>query len=368
MLGLLNGLQGGNRSGTGRYTAELARRLPGLAGAGEVAVLWPGDLPLPGSSVEEAFVRVPSGGGLRRVLYDQVGLRKERKRLGAEVVHYPANVGNVVPMGRSVLTVHDLSFFRVPSWFTGLRGGYYRMAVGRSVALARRIIADSRCTADDLMARLGVAAARIDVIPLGVDEAFKPIGEEARGGVREKYGLPERFFLFVGTLEPRKNVACLIRAWSSIAAGCDFDLVVAGREGWKTGPIRRAAAESPFSDRLYFPGFVAHEDLPGLLSAARAFVWPSLWEGFGLPVLEAMACGTPVLTSNRGSLPEVAGEAAVLVDPDDVGAVAEGMRRVGDDEGLRGALRAEGLRRARAYRWEATAAMTLESYRKALKD
>ena len=356
---LVNGLQAANRSGTGRYTIELVRALAGLEEGPELTVAWPRDLELP-SAVGEVLPM--SSQRLARLAADQWGLRRAATRCHADLVHYPANVGALFGGVPTVLTVHDLSFLHHPEWFRAGRAAYYRWAVRRSARLAARVIADSRSTADDLCALAGVSGARIDVVPLGVAAQFSPAGAEQQQEVRGKYGLPESFLLYVGTLEPRKNIPRLIEAWSRVADECALDLVIAGREGWKVGPIRAAAQSSPHMGRIHLPGFIENDDLPAVLSAARVFAWPSLFEGFGLPVLEAMACGTPVLTSNRSSLPEVVGEAAVAVDPEDTDALADGILRVLETHEE---LREKGPARAAEFTWRRTAELTHDVYRRA---
>ncbi len=368
MLVLLNALQAGNRSGTGRYTTELARWLPSLAQDLDVAVLWPAGLSQPNSTSEtrEAFLNREAANPLKRIYMDQVGIRKESAHIKADIVHYPASIGALLPASNAVVTVHDLSFLHESRWFRPGRAVYYRFAVGRSARLAKRVIADSKATANDLVEFLDIPEERIDVIPLGVDQAYHPPSPEAIEAVRAKYDLPEQFFLFVGTLEPRKNLARLIAAWSHIADTCPQDLVLAGRNGWKVAPIMDAIADSPYSERIHQPGFIAPTDLPALMGAAETFVWPSLCEGFGLPPLEAMACGTPVLTSNVSSLPEVVGDAAYMANPYHVDDIAEGMLRLAEESPLRDTLRAKGLERAKFFSWRRTAEATLETYRAVL--
>ena len=363
---LLNGLQAGNRSGTGRYVGELARRLPGLADDVDVAVLWPRHVPPP-LGAEEACVLVESRSPFRRLWQDQFGVRALRKRIGADVVHFPANVGPLLATDGAVLTVHDLSFLHGPQWYRRNRSAYYRYAVGRSASLAARVIVDSQATAADVTEVLGVPEDRIDVVLLGVGDELRPASEVQQAGVRERYGLPERFMLFVGTLEPRKNLVRVVDAFTRIAGECEYDLVLAGRDGWKVAPIRVAAAASPHARRIHFPGYVADDDLPAVLSAAHAVVWPSLYEGFGLPPLEAMACGTPVVTSNTSSLPEVVGDAALQVDPQDVDALADAMRALVTDAALRNDLVEKGGHRAAQFTWDRTAQLTLDTYRVAAR-
>lgn len=366
MLVLLNALHAGNVSGTGRYMAHLARSLTAL-GDLDVAVVWPAGVAWNEPDNGSSYIELTATGAAQRIFFDQVGIRQVRSRLGADIVHYPASVGPLTRIPNTVLTIHDLSYLREPSWFPARRSLYYRKTILRSARLAARIIADSQATADDLILLGGLPAAAIDVVHLGVDELFRPASDEVRAAVREKYTLPPKFFLFCGTLEPRKNIPHLITAWSSVADQCDWDLVIAGRRGWGVGPIERAVAESPHADRIHPPGFIEQEDLPAVLSAAGAFVWPSLWEGFGLPPLEAMACGTPVLTSSTSSLPEVVGDAAVLVDPLNVPAIAQGMIELAQDETLRTDLRRRGLARAAKFTWDKTAEETVATYRKVMQ-
>jgi glycosyltransferase involved in cell wall biosynthesis len=368
MLAVLNALQAGNRSGTGVYAARLAHWLPEVAEDLDIVVVWPREMPHPRFTgpTREAFVLRPGSSPMRRILYDQFGLSRECRRLRANVVHYPANIGNLMGMRHMVLTVHDLSFLHNPAWFRWDRAAYYRYAVGRSARLASRVIADSWTTANDLTENLGIPPEHIDVIPLGVDPSFGPATEQAIAAVRTKYRLPEAFLLYLGTLEPRKNLVCLIQAWSRIADRCPFDLVLAGRKGWKVGAILREATRSPYKSRIHFPGFIAEEDRPALISAARAFVWPSLCEGFGMPPLEAMACGVPVLTSNVSCLPDILGDSALLVEPTDLDALTEGLRCIAEDDSVRDGLKLRGPVKAAQHTWENTAKLTLATYRAVL--
>ncbi|MBI5094187.1 MAG: glycosyltransferase family 4 protein [Candidatus Hydrogenedentes bacterium] len=366
---LLNALQAGNKSGTGHYSAQLARWLPGMADDVEMKVLWPKDAPIPDGAPnpDRDFLLQDTRVLFKRLLLDHFGVRRMCDRLEADLVHFPASVGNQLGPDTMIVTIHDLSFMRHAAWFRQDRAMYYQATIGRSAKLARRIIADSHCAASDLKEKLGVPEERIDVIPLGVDEAFRPAPESVQAFVRERYRVPARFFLYVGTVEPRKNLERLIEAWSRIARDCPVDLVIAGRDGWKVGPIHAAAKKSPYAERIHFVGFVDRSDLPALYSAAEAFVWPSLWEGFGLPPLEAMACGVPVLTSNVSSLPEVVGGDALLIDPHDVRAIADGMSRLVNDLPYRDTLITGGLSRAAQFTWQRTAELTLESYRTAMQ-
>ncbi len=358
---LINALQAGNKSGTGRYVTELVRALAVCPETLELTVLWPEDEPLEELGGRVSVVRKPAQ-SLRRILTDHWSIQELCARKGIDVVHYPANFGPLFPLRNVVVTVHDLSYMRHPEWFRFNRAVYYRWALRRTVRTAKRIIADSEATAADLVQFAGLSREQMDVVPLGVHPRFQPASAEAQAAIRLKYSLPDRFFLYVGTLEPRKNLPRLIEAWSCVAPDSDADLVIAGRRGWKTQAIDAAVSRSPHPQRIHFLDFIPEADLPAVMSAAFAFVWPSLFEGFGLPPLEAMACGTPVLTSKVSSLPEIVGDAALLTDPEDASAMAEGMQRLLHDTAFREGLMARGIERARLFSWERSAALTLKAY------
>lgn len=360
---LLNALQAGNRSGTGRYTLELMHALMARNDI-DLSVAWPLDA-LPDSVPRGLQVLGQRGSAVSRIIADQWTFPR-RYSSSFHLLHYPANVGPLQGSGRNILTVHDLSFCHHPEWFTRSRAAYYRFAVPASARRAARIIADSEATRNDLVTLARVPEDRIDVVPLGVSENFQPADATAQAAVRTRYHLPERFFLFMGTLEPRKNLPRLVEAWSSLADVIPEDLVLAGRWGWRREELMAALVKSGQRERIHLTDYIAYADLPAVISAARAFVWPSLFEGFGLPPLEAMACGTPVLTSNTSSLPEVVGDAALLVDPKSPAEIAHGLRRLSEDNNLRADLAQRGRTRAATFTWQRTAEETVATYRRAL--
>lgn len=257
--------------------------------------------------------------------------------------------------GRRLLTVHDLAFLVHPECAVPSLGWYLRRAVPRSIARADLLLADSENTRRDLICLMGVSPGRVEVLYPGVEPAFRPLAQASREAARARYGLPERFLLTVGTIEPRKNLPRLLEALSGLPERLRLPLVVVGRPGWLYEETFAAVERYGLQREVRFLGFVPQEDLPALYNLALALVYPSLYEGFGLPPLEAMACGTPVLTSSVSSLPEVVGEAAVLVDPADVSSIREGLRRLLEDGELRTRLREQGLARAREFTWEKAA-------------
>jgi glycosyltransferase involved in cell wall biosynthesis len=262
-----------------------------------------------------------------------------------------------LPGVRTLLTVHDLSFLHYPDHFVPKLVRYLSRVVPRSIARAWRVLADSEATRADLIQLLGVPPGKVEVLYSGVAPRFRPEpepGEEKR--LQARYGLGERpYVLSVGTLQPRKNYVRLIRAFARLRP--ETQLVIAGGRGWLYQEIYAEAEKHP--DRVRILGFVDEADLPALYRGAALFVFPSLYEGFGLPVLEAMACGVPVVCSDASSLPEVAGEAALLVDPHDEEGLAERMERALADERLREEMIVRGLEQAARFTWERAARQLL---------
>jgi glycosyltransferase involved in cell wall biosynthesis len=264
---------------------------------------------------------------------------------------------------RALLTVHDLTFMVYPQMAeAGLRR-YLMAAVPRSLRRADMVLADSFATRADLGQLLGVDPGRVRVIYPGVSPRFRPLPAAATEPLRAQLGLPESFLLFVSTLEPRKNLVRLIEAFDRLTGGGahpGLSLVIAGRRGWLYEEIFAAVERLGLAERVRFLDFVDDAHLPGVYNLARAFVYPSLYEGFGLPALEAMACGTPLVTASSSSLPEVAGDAAVLVDPLDSAAIAGGIdRALAEHE----RLRAAGPAQARRFSWDAAADGLIDTYR-----
>jgi glycosyltransferase involved in cell wall biosynthesis len=263
-----------------------------------------------------------------------------------------------------LLTVHDLSFVKTPETaMPGLRA-YLNAVVPRSVHRADHILADSEATRQDVIDLYRVSPDRITVLYSGVDAGFQPVTDKTRlQGIRQRYQIGDRpFILSVGTVQPRKNYIRLVEALHHLADP-DLQLVIAGGKGWLADPLYERINELGIQDRVRMIGFADDADLPALYSAAEVFALPSLYEGFGLPVLEAMACGTPVITSNLSSLPEVAGEAALLVDPYSVDEITDAMRRLRAEQALRGKLVSAGLEQSRRFTWQSAATQLRQHYR-----
>ncbi len=267
----------------------------------------------------------------------------------------------VTPGKRTVLTVHDLTFERAPDAAPPQLLRFLKRVVPQAVRRAHHLIADSQATARDLMALYDVRPERITVIYSGVDARFRPVDAPSPASSFAPGGAP--FVLTVGTLQPRKNHLTLVRAFAQVAPQLpDLHLVIAGGKGWMYDQVIAEVARLDLGERVRFIGFVDDADLPDLYRAARVFAFPSLYEGFGLPPLEAMACGVPVVASNASSLPEVMGDAGLLVDPLDVDGLAEALVRAAADDAWRAQAIARGLARARQFTWRRAAEQLLAVY------
>ena len=268
-----------------------------------------------------------------------------------------------------VATLHDAIAL---SHLNGLRyrwKGLRAFIFKRTTRWATQIITVSEHSKKEIVKWFGIPEGKITVTPLGVDDDWhREVGKDELARVRAAYSLPERFFFFVGTLQPRKNVRRIIDAHTSLPPPLrgEVPLIIAGRHGWMCD-AEVAELQSCQDGTLRWLQYVPSEDLLPIFKHATALVWPSLNEGFGLPVLEAFAAGLPVVTSNTTSLPEVAGDAALLVDPENTGDIADAMRQMATDDALRSDLRARGRARAKQFTWDRTARQTIEVYRKAIE-
>jgi glycosyltransferase involved in cell wall biosynthesis len=358
------------RTGVGHYAERLIRHLPRVDPEGSYTawylhargLLRPrrffADVP----GLRERASRVPAR------LFQPVSSRLQVPRLEWLVGGFDVLLAtNFLPPPtghpeRAVLVVHDLAFEVYPRTAPQI-DERWRRRFARAVRRCGAVIVPSVSAKGDLVARHGIPEDRVHAIPHGVDaEAFAAVPAEDLARVRARYGIRGPYVLFVGGLEPRKNVVALVRAFA--ASGIEASLVIAGgRVRWFPAEEARIFAEArrlpePVRSRVIMTGYVSEPDKRALIAGALALAYPSLYEGFGFPVLEAMAAGTPVLTSNVSSLPEVAGEDALLVDPKDEHAIAEGLRRIVEDGALRERLIGPGRARAAGFTWEATARAT----------
>ena len=363
---LLSGQAGYRSAGIHAYISNLLRHLPEQAPVGWQFQAMAGaatSASFPGVSMSRA--RMNTAGPLRRIFWEQA-LQPWQLR-GLDLYHALAFVAPVVLTAPMVVTVYDLSFLRFPARLSAPRRLYLRALTALTCARARRVLAISQSTADDLTAQFGLAADKIDVTPLGYDRAaFRPLLDADIAHFRRKQDLPERFWLFIGTLEPRKNLPLLLRAYARLSKAERLPLILGGGVGWMSQETFAAIERLGLGDSVKHLGFIPTADLPLWYNCAEAFLYPSVYEGFGLPVLEAMACGTPVITTDASSLPEVAGAAAQCLPPEDIERWTAALSDIQRNDEWRERARVKGLARARHFSWSRTAETTLASYRKAL--
>ena len=331
--------------------------------------------------VELRYTRWPAAAPLPRIVWEQTALPAALWTDQADLVHGLVNTLPLVTKSPGVVTVHDLSFVRLPERFPLHKRLYLSNLCRASVNRAKRVIAVSKQTASDVRTEFGVDSRRVEVVYNGVGGQFRPLPAAEVDGFRERMRLPARFLLYVGTLEPRKNLPHLLRsfaAWRAASAtGRDVGLVLAGARGWHYQEIFRLVRElgltsdesgtpSEQEPVVYFPGFLPEQELCLWYNAASGFVYPSLFEGFGLPVLEAMASGTPVICSDAPSLQEVAGDAALIVPAQDQAALQDAFERLFSEHGVADSLRERGPRQAEKFSWERAAAETIDVYETAV--
>jgi glycosyltransferase involved in cell wall biosynthesis len=360
-------------AGVSNYSRHLLTALGQLVDEGVTshrftAFLHAGDFAPPGIDVRRGSPRLEQP--LYRIAWEQGILPLELKRVQADVVHGLVNVLPLTTRRPGVVTVHDLSFLRLPELFPPYKRVYLTALCRASVTRARQVIAVSRQTADDLALAWGVDGGRVLVAPNGVSARFSPGTPAQSAAFRQAHALPERYWLYLGTLEPRKNLSLLLSAfarWREQASPADqkVHLVLAGGKGWYYDTIFAQVAALGLAEVVHFPGFVPDGELPAWYRAAELFLYPSHYEGFGLPVVEAMACGTPVICSDAPGVREVAGDAAILVPPDDVDAWVAALAMAATQPALCAELRRAGLVRARQFTWETAAAVTIEAYERA---
>ena len=365
-------------AGIGRYTRSLIRALADLDaesrytlfvaggwGEGDGLGDWPANFRVRSVPVSDRWLHI-----LWQRLRLPVPIQVATGPL--DVFHSPDFV--LPPVGRTpaVLTVHDLSFLRVPQHFvTGFRE-YLESAVGRAVNRARHILADSESTKRDLSELLEVDPERVTVVYPGVEAHFKQVKDETvLEGVRRRYELPEHFVLGLGTLQPRKNFEGLVDAFARLLGSGnevpgieDLCLVIIGGQGWMSDEILARVDSAGLRERVHFPGFADDEDLPAIYTLAEVFAFPTWYEGFGIPVIEAMACGTPVVAADNSSLPEAVGGAGLMVEAADTDGLADALARLLADKALRTRLVGAGFEQAKRFRWDDSARSLLSVYRR----
>jgi glycosyltransferase involved in cell wall biosynthesis len=361
-------------AGIGRYTRGLVAALADLDRENEYILFsagtsprerdWPPNFTVRKSSVPERWLTA----GWHKLM---LPVPAEVLTGACDLYHSPDFVLPPLRQARGVVTVHDLSFMRLPDCADpGLRA-YLERSVPRSVRAAHHVLADSSNTRNDLIELLQVPPGKVSVVPGAVGRDFSRVKDASMlDQTRHRYGLPAFYVLSVGTLEPRKNYPRLISAFALMRrqTGLPHHLVIAGRPGWLYEGVHERVRQEGVGDSVHFLGLVSDADLPSLYTLADLLVFPSLYEGFGLPPLEAMACGTPVVCSNNSSLPESAGTAAQTVDPTDTDGIADAMARLLGNAGLRSRLIQLGYHQAAQFTWTAAARKLLAAYECALSE
>lgn len=296
---------------------------------------------------------------------ERLALSVELARFRLDILHSPDFIPPLRGAKRHVITVHDLNFLYYPQFLTAESRRYYNGQIEQAVRQADHILADSSATKHDLVAMLGVPEDKITVHLLGVDENFCPLPAETCHFYRQQLDLPEDYLLFVGTFEPRKNIIGLLEAYAALRAQLPAapPLVLAGRRGWMFEETMTRIDAMNLGSHVLWREDVSQEAMPALYNMATALVLPSFYEGFGFPALEAMACGTVPIVSNRASLPEVVGEVGLQVDPDDPPALTRALYHALTDSDWRAAMQQAGLERAAKFTWANTASIALSVYR-----
>lgn len=350
----------GNRSGVGRYALTLTRELIASRPDDEFVIF---SFLRIGKAPNRDFT-LPSNARYRYIRWFPGRLFSLCMRLGISlpmelfgIIGYDAIIFPNFICWPSLLrqkricVIHDLAFVHYPEYIQAKNLKMLQRQTIKSIHRASHVIAVSECTKKDIEATYLVPPEKISIVPNGVDLAvFSPQKKDEIERVRKKYELPSNYILFVGTVEPRKNIAGMIEAYAKSYARHKNALVLAGGKGWNDTAIQNALS-SQKDLPIYLPGFVDDEDLPGLYSGASLFIFPSIYEGFGIPVLEAMACGCPVVCGNNSSFPELVGDAAITVDVTDSQAIANAIREVLENKTVKKSMRSKGIKRAANYSW-----------------
>ncbi len=270
-----------------------------------------------------------------------------------------------IPLGMSVpkvSMVHDVAYLRYPEHLQPRIRAFYKKWMGRYLAYTDHIITVSEFSKSEIIAGYNIPADKISVVYNGITDAYKPVSEAQKKTTKDRYTNGRPYFVYLGAIHPRKNILTLVKAFEQFKSShpSDHQLVLAGRASWHTEEVFKTITESKWKDSIHLPGYIATNDATALVASAEAMIYPSLYEGFGLPLVEAMACGVPVICSNVSSLPEVAGNAALLFDPLDAGQLAHHMEKVSSDDVLRNQLISLGTERSKYFSWDKAAAQVYE--------
>jgi glycosyltransferase involved in cell wall biosynthesis len=351
-------------SGIGKYVLQLMRHIPTFGNNhyyfyeyGHVPI----ERPIKGDNIHYVIPKVYTKNRTLRIFWEQMLFSRQVKKDKIKIFHGPSFMLPVFKPCKSVITVHDLTFVHYPQGFNFSTRLYYKLFFRRSLENADMIIADSEATKKDLMQIYNIPVNKIQTIYLGVDEIFKNVTDKKKiKEVKRKYSLPEKYFLFVGLLSPRKNVRRALKAFAQLHTEHKF--VIVGNKGWLYEPIFKLIEDLNLKERVIFTKYADSEDLPAIYSCAEALIFPSLYEGFGLPIVEAMACGCPVITSNISSMPEVAGDAAILINPYNVEEIKNAMNTIMINKKVRMDLIKKGYENIKRFSWQKMAEKTVKVY------
>ncbi|MCB8943790.1 MAG: glycosyltransferase family 4 protein [Ardenticatenaceae bacterium] len=362
---LLSGEAGYRQAGIHQYISQVLRHLPREEGRLRYTVFTQHGRFLQRPDLITVPSRWPTERPLVRIAWEQLVWPWLAQRHGLDLLHSMAFVTPLLALRPTVVTVYDLSFMYYPESFPRGQRLYLRSQTARSVRAARRVITISESGRQDVHRFFGVPLAQIDVVRPGVGEEYRPFPPQTVAQFRQQKGLPERFILHVGTLQPRKNIPILLEALAQLPQR-DVCLVLVGGKGWLFAEIFARVEALGLQERVIFTGYVPAEELPLWYNAATVLAFPSRYEGFGMPIVEAMACGTPVVAANVSSMPEAVGEAGLLFAPDSVAQLVGGITAVLQSPALAQELRQKGIPQAQQFSWAESGREMARSYQRAL--
>lgn len=360
-----------SKAGVGCYTRNLLNELNILSSQDKFSILRMTEKRRVINEIKKRAGIAHFFRAIKHTLWEQVYLPFFLFASGTSVFHSPAFICPIIKTCPTIVTIHDMAYFLYPDKFVGTYRLYLKFWIPLSARISDKIITDSACSKRDIVRLLKIPESKVEVVYLGKNENFIPITDTS---IIENYkrvtALPDNFLLYVGTLEPRKNITGLLKAYRIFKnkwPDLDYNLVIAGEKGWMYEEIFKLAEDLGLKDNIKFLGYISDNDLPLLYNCARLFVYPSLYEGFGLPPLEAMACGIPVITSNSSSLPEIVSGVGIMVDPHDAEALAQAMSKVLTDKKQYQTMVENGLKKAKEFSWKNTAHKTIAIYQDVLK-
>jgi glycosyltransferase involved in cell wall biosynthesis len=358
--------------GAGNYIIELVRAIHTLDSPHEFIIFaQQHGRDLIGSPGRDGFewISLPNHSPARRLIWEQVGFPELLKKQRIDLLHSLHYTRPFRLSCQSIVTIHDMTFFLFPQLHTKSKRIFFPLMIRYSASAADALIADSESTRQDAIRILGLQPEKISTVPLGVRPDFRPVHDQAlKAAVRARYHLPDKFLLFVGLVEPRKNLSLLLKSYRQVAnQGSHIPLVIVGRKGWMYEQVLDLIASLGLADKVHLAGYVSPEDLPIVYNLADVFIYPSLYEGFGLPPLEALACGTPVITTAVSSMPEHVGQAGLLIPPGDENALTQAIISLLNDQELKSRLAVLGPPQAAQFTWTRTAHQTLQVYENVLK-